>query len=114
MHITSRTSTPLLIDRRSLLAAVFGWSGAAALGAAPGNCFSGRRRVASPKLPNRSPERPQDPLVDIHVHLFGVGTGGYRLPNVEGNHRGAEFSGDAVPFSRGDFWVAGEDARPRL
>jgi hypothetical protein len=49
--------SPTPIDRRSLLAAGLGWLGAGALAAGG----------AAPAAP---------PLLDVHVHLFGVGEGG--------------------------------------
>jgi hypothetical protein len=54
MHTTKAPTSPATIDRRGALAAGLGWLGAAALGA----------------------DAKAGPLLDIHVHLFGVGEGG--------------------------------------
>jgi hypothetical protein len=76
MHPTATQVSPIPINRRGFLAAGLGWLGSGVLSAEAGpfvrRLLARRRRCVADAAP---PAEPAEPLLDIHVHLFGVGEG---------------------------------------
>jgi uncharacterized protein len=77
MNITASPSSAVGINRRSLLAAGLGWLGAGVMDADAGplrRLFLPRRRLCVGDVIPCAEAAPR--LLDIHVHLFGIGEGG--------------------------------------